>query len=99
MTDDTKPNQWNTDPKLGLTYNQFRGGVFVAGLLGAVLSVTMAFVVFKFHPHLPSDPNRWLWIGVIFLPYLLSQLGLMVWCALKIFGTSRRHAASTPEAR
>jgi len=56
-------------------------------------------VVVKFHPHLPSDPNRWLWIGVIFLPYLLSQLGLMVWCALKIFRTSRRHAASTPEAR
>lgn len=99
MTDDTKLNQWNTDPKLGLTYNQFCGGIFVAGLLGAMLSATTAFVVFKFHPHLASDPNRWLWIGVIFLPYLLSQLGLIVWFALKILRTSRRHAASTREAR
>jgi len=95
MTDDTKPNQWNTDPKLGLTYNQFRGGVFAAGLLGAVLSVTTAFVVFKFHPHLPSDPNRWLWIGLIYLPALLSQLVLLGWFALRILRPSHHPSAPT----
>ncbi|MFM1867769.1 MAG: hypothetical protein RL591_1177 [Planctomycetota bacterium] len=79
--------------------HQLRGGFFVAGLLGALLTVTTALVVAKFHPHLASYPNRWVWYGVIFVPYLLSQLGLIVWFALKIFRPSRRNAASTPEAR